>query len=344
MLKQKIWENKLFLVSFSVIISLLAAELILRTTSSPCNLTKYGWIVAANTEYRKVVEDTPGELVTITVKHFENGFKRWGNINTEKVKMFIIGDSYTKMDFVSNGEEWYSFLEKEFKDLELFVYGAGGYGSLQEYMVLDDYIDKINPDLIVLQFSDNDFTNNLYDLDLLSYPYNNHSFKPYLEKGKIVYRLPLPLSKLRRHSFIAGKILQIYDTIKLKIALGDLEAYKKQRQSRGENAPKKEKERISQLGNAATQVTNNIMAMISKRAGAVPVYFLSMSRPLSPRIEKLCKKNNFIYIPGIAEYIIPREKNYCLRIVNDGHWNKLGNKFIGERLVEYFKEVGMAKK
>jgi alkylation response protein AidB-like acyl-CoA dehydrogenase len=45
--------------------------------------------------------------------------------------------------------------------LAVQVYGGHGYGTLQEYLVIDKYIDEIKPDLILLQVCSNDFTNNL---------------------------------------------------------------------------------------------------------------------------------------------------------------------------------------
>lgn len=344
MRKHNFGKKEILLALFSSLAILFVAELILRVVMPLVyKATKYGWDIPANSEYRQIVEDSPGKPVEIIVKYFDNGFKRWGDVHTEKVKMFIIGDSYTQMNLVSNGEEWYSFLEKEFGNLELFVYGGGGYGSLQEYMVLDDYIDKIKPDLIILQFFDNDFYDNLYELDLLSYPYNNHGVRPYLENGKIVYRQPLPLSVLRRYSFIANRILRIYDKVMWKIAARNLQAYQKRKEIRFKNLSKKEKEETRQLEKRAFKVTGKIMAMIRKRAGSVPVYFFNISTPGSSSGEKLCKKNNFIYIPGITECIISNENNYCIRVVNDGHWNKLGNKLVGEKLAEYFKKVGISK-
>jgi len=99
---------------------------------------------------------------------------------------------------VSNGEEWYAYLEGHFSNVEVFVSVVEGYGSLQEYLVLDDYIDTIKPNLILWQFCSNDYDNNLYELDLAGYPYNNHGLRPYLEQGAIVYRLPLPLCRGER--------------------------------------------------------------------------------------------------------------------------------------------------
>ena len=312
MRKQDVGKNLLLVLS-STLVVLLAVELIGRVIIPPTNkIIKYGWAISANSQIRKVVEDSPGKLVEIKNKYFDNGFKRWGDVNTGKVKMLILGDSYTEMNCVSNGEEWYSYLEKKFTDLELFVYGASGYGSLQEYMVLDDYIDKIKPDLILLQFCENDIVDNLYDLDLLSYPFNNHSSRPYLVNGTIVYKYPLPFSELRKSSFILNRILQIYDKIGFGMATRDLKSYLKQRDVRFNNLPKKEQSNLKKLKKDAFSVTNKIMAMIKKRAGILPVYFLDISYPADSRGQKLCKQNNFNYIPGINESIIAKENNYYL--------------------------------
>ncbi len=343
MRKQDVGKNLLLVLS-STLVVLLAVELIGRVFMlSTHKIIKYGWVVSGNSQSRQVVEDSPGKLVEIKIKYFDNGFKRWGNVNTKKIKMLILGDSYTEMNCVSNGEEWYSYLEKEFKDLELFVYGAGGYGSLQEYMVLDDYIDMIKPDLILLQFCENDFTNNLYDLDMLNYPYNNHSSRPYLVNGAIVYKDPLPFSELRKSSFIVNRILKIYDKIAFGMAKRDLQAYKKQRDIQFHNLSKKEKDNFRQLKKESFLITNQIMAMIKKRAGIVPVYFLDISFSVYSRAQELCKKNNLIYVPDINESVIASAKDHKVRVVNDGHWNKFGNKIAGEKLVGYFKRVGLFK-
>ena len=35
--------------------------------------------------------------------------------------------------------------------------GGGGYGTLQQYLLLKKYFNKINPDIIIHQFCENDF-------------------------------------------------------------------------------------------------------------------------------------------------------------------------------------------
>ena len=138
------------------------------------------------------VQDTKGNFRKVVNRYFDHGFKRWPKYNDGKPRVLIIGDSFTQMVQVSNGEEWYAYLERAFPDIAFYVFGGGGYGTLQEYMVMDDYFDEIRPDAIIWQFCRNDFHNNYYELDRKDYPYNNHFIRPYLENGNIVYRLPLP--------------------------------------------------------------------------------------------------------------------------------------------------------
>ncbi len=145
MYKNKINKKGGFVLLCSTIVFLILSDFIIKQLLPPFyKATKYGWTVHEQIIETSIV-DSPGDNKVITIKYFKNGFKRWGNVSTRKTKMLIIGDSFTEMNWVSNGEEWYSYLEKEFGNLELFVYGGGGYGSLQEFMVLDDFIDIIRP-------------------------------------------------------------------------------------------------------------------------------------------------------------------------------------------------------
>ena len=54
-------------------------------------------------------------------------------------------------------------------------------------MMLNDYIDQINPNFVLWQFSPNDYVDNSYVWDRKFYPYNNFGVRPYLEHGQIMY-------------------------------------------------------------------------------------------------------------------------------------------------------------
>ncbi len=74
--------------------------------------------------------------------------------------------------------------------VEVFAYGGLGYGTLQEAMIIEQYVPMVQPDLVVLQVGSNDFINNSWELESQSYFNNNASRRPYLEGGRIRYHYP----------------------------------------------------------------------------------------------------------------------------------------------------------
>ena len=333
------WKE-VVLLSISVLATGIIVDLLLRWILPPSYVaTKYGWTARANTLLVKNIEDTTGQFREIAVRYFKNGFKRWGNTHTRKRKLFVIGDSVTEATQVSNGEEWFSYLENELSNIELFVYGGGGYGSLQEYMVLDDYVDSINPDLILWQFCSNDYDNNLYELDRLAYPYNNHAIRPYLEEDRIVFKLPLPYPTLRKYSFVADRILVAYDGVMWRRATQDLNAYRRSRTYLIKIASRQ------LLQEKSYHVTLKIMKKVKDRVKDIPIYLFNGCRSLTEHEYNICSATGIVCIAGISEYVSEKEREGReVTVPNDGHWNKLGNQLAGERLIRYFRELNIVKK
>ena len=153
-----------FFVVFTIILYIIVDLLLGKFYPKVHVPTKYGWSVPANKKVTSSVQDTKGNFRKVVNRYFDHGFKRWPKYNDGKPRVLIIGDSFTQMVQVSNGEEWYAYLERAFPDIAFYVFGGGGYGTLQEYMVMDDYFDEIRPDAIIWQFCRNDFHNNYYEM------------------------------------------------------------------------------------------------------------------------------------------------------------------------------------
>ena len=78
---------------------------------------------------------------------------------------------------------WHAVLANNFKvnkniEINLKVLGAGGYGTLQQYILLQQNRNKLNPKIIILQFCSNDFENNYLNLEKLKGSINQYSKRP----------------------------------------------------------------------------------------------------------------------------------------------------------------------
>ena len=323
------------LAATSCALSLVVADVLARHFAGPAYVaTRYGWDVPANATQQWRVEDAKGQWRDVRVQHSNHGFKRWGDtLGTPRV--LVIGDSFTEMTGVSNGEEWYSYLERQFPGRQWFVFGAGGYGTLQELMVLEDVFSSVQPQVILWQFCVNDYSDNLFEYGRALYPTSNMEVRPYLEGDTIVYRLPLPFAPLRRRSFLADRILYEYDH-----TVQDRYTARRARDPEGERKTIVAWEAgiEKQFDSAATLVTKRILERVRRRAGAIPIYFFHACGPLGDRERTLCTTVGLHCIEGVTEAVNAVGATGAeVRRVNDGHWNLRGNKVAGEFLAGYLQ-------
>ena len=74
---------------------------------------------------------------------------------------------------------------------------VGGYGSVQQWMLYEQYCRPLGPDVIIVNWADNDRINNSYTLERYSGPGNNNARpRPYLDLATdtVTIRSPYPFS------------------------------------------------------------------------------------------------------------------------------------------------------
>ena len=81
----------------------------------------------------------------------------------------------------------------------------------------------------------------------------------------------------------------------------------------------------------------NQFVIVDAMAIAYKAYFAFINRPL---INSKGEPTSAIY--GFMTQLIKIIEDSGIQILveNDGHWNYSGNKIVGEKLAEYFKEIG----
>ncbi|MBU2540512.1 MAG: SGNH/GDSL hydrolase family protein [Candidatus Omnitrophica bacterium] len=274
------------------------------------------------------------------------GKQIFGDPESEKYKIFFIGDSFTHGCVLSEEHMYYTVLADSL-DAEIFAYGAGGYGTLQEYLILDKFFDEIKPDLVMLQVCDNDFVNNSWELESRSF-YNNHlMMRPYLREGKIEYRFPRSLGNIRVFLCLHSNLFYLsFNRIDRILAIL---AKKGLLHSVEEDISKKELDFVP--FKRAVFTTNSIIAKMKQRVGNTPIVAFSVDnrQPYFKHFRRIFKKNNIEFIEAVPKLIgESEEKGLGLRLEEPspfaGHFNGLGNRICAETLIKAMGDLGLIRK
>ncbi|TEU21937.1 MAG: hypothetical protein E3J21_01150 [Anaerolineales bacterium] len=104
-----------------------------------------------------------GEIVeyrTISLGFPDVGFRDDGLDEEKEFRVVVLGDSFTQGGAVNLDDTWVEQLEQQTK-ADLINLGVGGYGTVQERILLERYGMKLEPDLVILAlFTGNDFGDN----------------------------------------------------------------------------------------------------------------------------------------------------------------------------------------
>ncbi|MEO6222699.1 MAG: SGNH/GDSL hydrolase family protein [Vicinamibacterales bacterium] len=262
------------------------------------------------------------------------GFRLFGDPHTSKLKVLAIGDSFTEAVMVSDGEAYYHRLAAARPDLEVFAIGAGGFGTLQEYMLLDQVVDTVRPDLILLQMHPNDLINNSHALESRSTTNNNQMTRPYWEQGKIVPRFPEnrewgAVYRLVRHSYILRLLnanllffrSRSADSIERTLRAGDPDVAR------------------------ATDTTVELLTMIRRRANVPVVAFSVRSEEYFSFWSRadICRRAGVRFIPGVGEAVDAAADagEPVTGAPLDAHWNGHGHEIAARLIDAWLKREGL---
>lgn len=230
---------------------------------------RLGWQVKPHIRITGALHDAAGRRYRLDYSTVADGFRRYGDPASPRAKLLAIGDSHTQGEFVSDGQLYYDHLAR-LLPIEVFAYGNGGFGTLQEYMVLDRHLDAIAPDIVLWQFSSNDLINNHEGLERASILHNNGLWRPYLQPdGRVVYRLPKPMPWLRHlaaeHSKLLYFLLSRADSAKAAAAMAEGRVLHHRIIEQLQNG-----ERHTDLDEAAA-VTLQLIGTVQNRLGTTPL-------------------------------------------------------------------------
>jgi hypothetical protein len=211
-------------------------------------------------------------------------------------------------------------------------------GPLQEYLLMDQVIDTIHSSLILWQFCYNDFMNKSYALELAWKAGSLGLMRPYWEEGKIVYRIPQPHPWIRQIANRWSRVLYLLTTRLDRLLM-----------------PRPEEDAllrsILELGmsqrdyRAAVEVTDQLMEMVSRRAGKVPVVVFdssTTSQPFFGTIREIALRHHFYYIdalPGTLDHA--QAQNRVAFCKDKIHWNEEGHRLVAHSIEKFLRSIGI---
>jgi lysophospholipase L1-like esterase len=294
---------------------------------------EFGWLPVPNYRYIGELSDASGKTYPAEITSDDAGFRMFGNPHEKhRKKVLFLGDSFTHAVRVSNDKTYYALL-KEALDIEVFALAAEGYGTLQEYMMLDKFVDEIQPDLVVLQLCNNDLINNSYDLELVSGSNNNGLRRPYLKDDEIVYRTPSNFAAVREfaanYSHFLYFIISKIDIVNANPADPSEEIIRKQ----GTNYP---------LFRESVGITEQLIRKIRERIPAsTPVLAFDNDGavPYYDELRRISEKNGIHFIASPAKALADAEhQGIVVKERDNAHWNNAGHQIVADALQPYLAE------
>ncbi len=300
-----------------------------------------GWATKPNfkTE-RKILAFGGQEEYHVSITTNQYGFRRWGNVETDKQKIFIVGDSFTHSMYASNDKTWYSIFGEK-SGFEVFTYGCSGYGTIQQYVVIKRYMDLINPNFIIIAFTSNDFENNIETGN--PDPIESAFGRPYLNPAAESCSQKISNSPIQESLKISLKVSPIKRFLCSKSHLAYLLVTRSREFSGKFSSQNKNVDTTSnhQKSIYATEtVLKNLRDFLKTRNAELIIFALSCEEGYLEDIKKISKNLDLRLISGVDEKIIEADSGKKLMRAADGsHLNQDGEKIVGEWLSEYWKSI-----
>ena len=130
--------------------------------------------------------------------------------NRERLRILILGDSFTFGDEVSDNETYAHYLQEMLPDTEVINMGVHGYGHDQMLILFKEEGIKYQPDIVILGFLPLDMSRNLLDFRDFAKP------RFVLEKGELkLTGTPVPRpEEILRWDWTRPKLLDLFSLIR----------------------------------------------------------------------------------------------------------------------------------
>jgi hypothetical protein len=240
-----------------------------------------------------------------------------------KFRVLFIGDSYTRALQVSTGHAYYDVFENSQELFSESAAGVSGYGPYQEYLMLEDVIERVQPEIVVWQLSNNDLSNSVVELDqrsILGSPLQSRPFldpesgESHMKKGGGLLRSLLTVS------FVSRRLFRVVILVDRRWRLGVISWLDEDLT----------KEQVISAEEKGLRVLETLLSRAKRDYPNVLFVGFCVSEDNDSRYQNIFEAQGFKYISGVGQHVCQFEGTNCLP--SDNHWNHLGHEIAGEYL------------
>ena len=300
-----------------------------------------GWKMKAGYHYKtEAFADNRGGQYPVELNFTRDGFRKWDVHRNDSVlgNVFVLGDSYVECVEASDDKVFYAYLHDSLP-LSVYAYGAAGYGTAQEFMLLQQYIDSVKPKWVVLETCPNDYIDNYWELEKTA-GYNFPQVRPYLTlDNKIEYHYNSRwFKRIKDYSLFLSFVFE-----RCRQGLLNLKLIKEPEQAEGRMI--NEGRKFPEYDMACKLTENafkNIKTLTESRNAKLIVLVLGHVPGRNDGMSEIvnaCERNNIAVVSGSEALIMEAEtRGEAIHSFDNYHYCNKGQKIVGNVLVDYFKQ------
>lgn len=287
-----------------------------------------GWKPSPNFGHEADKVDAAGNKYHARVTTNAEGFRAFGDpARQDRKRVLFVGDSFTHAIEVSDDKTFYALLERSLP-VSAFAYAAVGYGTLQELMVLERYMDTVKPELVVLQFHPNDFINNSLELELASNMHNNGMRRPYLGTGEAIeYRTPSRLPWFRDFGNEVSRLMHIVAKSADRLMIDPAKSVEASIKREGTG------NRAFMDSVATTDRLVARMARLTRGRAQLLAFSADNTSPYNEQIAAIMARHGIPFLEEVPKALREAESGgACVKAADNAHWNETGHRIVAETI------------
>jgi len=290
---------------------------------------RLGWRPKADFALRMTVRDAGGEY-QVDYATGADGFRAFGDPSSGRKRVLFLGDSFTSDPNTSNADAYFGLVAARLP-VEVFAIGGGGYGTLQELLLLRQVVARVKPDIFVLQYCTNDISDNSMELeDRMSHVRNQKNLRPYLVGDSVVFRMS------RYHPY---RLLLSGSRLFRKL---DIELMKLQYRFDDPTGSEPAEQRAAAI--ALTQLLmGQVVAALPKGTAALTISCNTSKPEEAAAWKAMAAAAGLHAYPSVSERVeMAESKGESVRMIDRNHWNRLGNRIAGEEMARVLAQNYLA--